>query len=49
MHQIPNLNDFRFVLQLSAQSNEARCWVENDVVGAAPTGEAPATSEWSWI
>ena len=29
---------------------EARCWVENeDVVGAAPTGAAPTTSEWSTI
>ena len=29
---------------------EARCWVENeDVVGAAPTGDAPTTSEWSTI
>ena len=26
------------------------CWVENeDVVGAAPTGDAPITSEWSTI
>ena len=26
------------------------CWVENeDVVGAAPTGDAPTTSEWSTI
>ena len=33
-----------------AQSIEARCWVENeDVVGAAPTGDAPTTSEWSTI
>ena len=24
------------------------CWVDNeDVVGAAPTGDAPTTSEWS--
>ena len=31
-----------------AQSIEARCYVENeDVVGAAPTGNAPTTSEWS--
>ena len=31
-----------------AQSIEARCWVENeDVVGAAPTGDAPTTSELS--
>ena len=29
---------------------EARCYVENeDVVGAAPTGDAPTTSEWSTI
>ena len=27
------------------QSTEVRCWVENeDVAGAAPTGDAPATS-----
>ena len=33
-----------------AQSNGARCWVKNeDVVGAAPTGDAPTTSEWSTI
>ena len=33
-----------------AQSNEARCYVENaDVVGAAPTGDAPTTSEWATI
>ena len=33
-----------------AQSSEARCWVENeDVVGAAPTDDAPTTSEWSTI
>ena len=33
-----------------AQSNEAMCYVENeDVVGAAPTGDAPTTSEWSTI
>ena len=33
-----------------AQSIEARCSVENeDVVGAAPTGDAPTTSEWSTI
>ena len=30
------------------QSIEARCLVENeDVVGAAPTGDAPTASEWS--
>ena len=33
-----------------AESLEARCQVENeDVVGAAPTGDAPTTSERSTI
>ena len=33
-----------------AQSIEAMCYVENeDVVGAAPTGDAPTTSELSTI
>ena len=33
-----------------AESLEARCQVENeDVVGAAPTGDAPTTSVWSTI
>ena len=33
-----------------AQFNEAMCWAEDeDVVGAAPTGDAPSTSEWSTI
>ena len=33
-----------------AQSTEARRSVENeDVVGAAPTGGAPTTSEWTTI
>ena len=33
-----------------AQYVEAKCKVENeDVVGAAPTGNAPITSEWSAI
>ena len=32
------------------ESLEARCQVENeDVVGAAPTDDAPTTSEWSII
>ena len=32
------------------QSIEARCLVDDeDVVGAAPTGDAPTTSEWSTI
>ena len=34
----------------SAQSIEPRGYGENeDVVGAAPTGDAPTTSEWSTI
>ena len=38
-------------LQLSSdQSIETRCQIENeDVVGAAPSGDAPTTSEWSAI
>ena len=33
-----------------AESPEARCQLENeDVVGAAPTGDAPTTSEWSTV
>ena len=33
-----------------AKSIETRCLVENEeVVGAAPTGDAPTTSEWSTI
>ena len=40
-----NLNVSHLV---SVQYIEARCWVENeDVVGAAPTGDAPTTSELS--
>ena len=32
------------------QSIEAKCWVKHvDVVGAAPTGDVPTTSEWSTI
>ena len=32
------------------QSIEAKCYVENeDVVGEAPRGDAPTTSEWSTI
>ena len=42
-----HLKDSRAVF---AESLEARCQVENeDVVGAAPTGDAPTTSEWSTI
>ena len=45
----PNLNVFRLAVAF-AQSNEARCQVENeDVIGAAPTADAPTTSEWSTI
>ena len=48
--QSQNFNISHFFLQLSAQSIAARCWVENeDVVGAAPTGIAPTTYEWSTI
>ena len=47
----PNLNNSRLYLAVvSTQSIEARCYVENeDVFGAAPTGAAPTTSEWSTI
>ena len=50
-HQITKLKCFSPRLAVVfAQSNEASCWVENeDVVGAAPTGGAPTTSEWSTI
>ena len=46
-----NLEDFWSCLAVVfAQSIEARCWVENeDVVGAAPTGDAPTTSDWSAV
>ena len=48
-HQIPKLICFSSRLAVVfVQSIEARCLVENeDVVGAAPTGDAPTTSEWS--
>ena len=51
MHQIPKLKCFSARLAVVfVQSNEARCEVENeDVVGAAPTGDAPTTYEWSTI
>ena len=46
MHQIPKCFSSLFAV-VFAQSNEARCLVQNeDVVGAAPTGDAPTTSEW---
>ena len=46
-----NINVSRLVLLLYiAQSIETRYWVANgDVVGAAPTGDAPTISEWSTI
>ena len=51
MHQIAILKLFSSRLAfVFVQSIEAGCWVENeDVVGAAPTGDAPTTSEWSTI
>ena len=44
-----NLKCFSFWLAVVfVQYIKARCEAENeDVVGAAPTGEAPTTSEWS--
>ena len=51
MHQIQKLNSFSSRLAIVfAQFSEARCYVENeDVIGAAPTGNAATTSEWSII
>ena len=51
MHQIPKLKCSSSRLAVvTPQSIEVRCSVENeDVVGAAPTGDAPTTSEWSTI
>ena len=48
-HKIPILKRFSFHLAVvSAQSIETRCLVDqSDVVGAAPTGDAPTTSDWS--
>ena len=38
------------MILVSAQSIEPRDYVENeDVVGAAPTDDAPTTSDWSTI
>ena len=47
MHQMPELKCFSYRFAVAfAQSIEARCYVENeDVVGAAPSGDAPTTSE----
>ena len=45
MHQTPKLKCLAVAF---AQSIEARCQIENeDVAEAAPTGNAPTTSEWS--
>ena len=51
MHQILMLKCFSSHLVVAfLQSIEARCYVENeDVIGAAPTGDAPTTSVWSTI
>ena len=51
VHQIPKLNCFLSRLSIVlAQSIDARCKLENeDVVGAAPTGDAPTTFEWSTV
>ena len=52
MHHIPTLKRFSYCLvAVFAESLEARCQVENEdvLVGAAPTGDAPTTSEWSTI
>ena len=50
-HQFPTLKRFSYCLAATfAESFEARRQVENeDVVGAAPTGDAPTTSEWLTI
>ena len=49
MHQIPKLQSFSSLIAVVfVQSIEARCKVESeDVVGAAPAGDAPTASEWS--
>ena len=51
MHQIPKFKCFSSCLAVVfAQSIENRCYMKNvDVVKAAPTGDAPTTSEWSTI
>ena len=50
-HQVPKLKCLLSRLAVVfAQSTQASCWVENEnVVGAAPTGDAPTTSELSTI
>ena len=51
MHRIQKLNwSSSRLAVVSVQAIETMCQVENeDVVGAAPTGDAPITSEWSTI
>ena len=50
MYQFQNLKRFSSRLAVACvQSIEARRSVKKDVFGAAPTGDAPATSEWSTI
>ena len=51
VHQIPKLKYLSCrPAVVFVQCIEARCWVKNeDVVGAASTGDAPTTSEWSTI
>ena len=48
-HKIPKFKYFLSRLAVVfVQYIEAKCWVENeDVVDAAPTGDAPTTVEWS--
>ena len=48
MHQIPKLKCFssQLAVVVFEQDIEAKCLVKNeDVVGVAPTGDAPTTSE----
>ena len=50
MHRISILKCFSSRLAVVfAQFIEARCKVHNEVVEAAPTGDAPTKSEWSII
>ena len=49
-HNNPSCLLLQLSLPNQIESIEARCWDENeDVVGAAPAGDAPTTSEWSTI
>ena len=49
MHEIPNLKCFSSLLTVAfVQTIEVGYQVKNDdVVGAASTGDVPTTSEWS--